>query len=376
MKSIKLGLWAVMVLMGMLTACDNEASNMGDDVTSGKKDPITVNTYDNMIAKQNGSFNDDKMLKSLKEGVLTQFEVYLLDEKNNWTLHCKFEDDYEEIHEYSPIILFYEDSYWLKRYIHRDRVANFYPGWKMNYTYNPETNTISSDRAEGGYLYDEVVVEDVVREAKVVYYDGEIIIFEGQLVPASTMNGVKGEPYTRIIAHIDTELRTKLINPEYIITNPQEDVDSEAFFNEITGKNGFWCHRKYEYINGTDQLIKSSGLYCGVTYIGFYVDHESKKTYGYITGIGGNAESFTSEIAYDMRIDTDTNTIYWIGSCHDGYEYSATLIYYKDGIAAFVGNLPGEEYGNDDWQEMRYLYVGCVSDHIQSVRERIEQKED
>ena len=175
MKSIKLGLWAVMVLMGMLTACDNEASNMGDDVTSGKKDPITVNTYDNMIAKQNGSFNDDKMLKSLKEGVLTQFEVYLLDEKNNWTLHCKFEDDYEEIHEDSPILLFYEDSYWLKNYIHRDRVANFYPGWKMNYTYNPETNTISSDRAEGGYLYDEVVVEDVVREAKVVYYDGEII---------------------------------------------------------------------------------------------------------------------------------------------------------------------------------------------------------
>lgn len=220
---------------------------------------------------------------------------------------------------------------------------------------------------------DEWVVAEKPCEAKVIYFDGETIIIDGQFfTPYAYTAGKDG--YSRTVASIDRELRNKLINTREIYANPQAEVDSEKFFSEVMATSGFWCNRMYR-INNDTNTPEGDGRWYGGTYIGFNIDEQAVSASGYDTAIGASGEHNAKEYMVDIRIDNANDTIFWTGKVHEGYEYSAKLIYYNNGIAAFVGNLPANELLNEDWDETHFLYVGYVRDDFQSAWEKILNRE-
>lgn len=368
MKTLKFGLIGAIAATGLLVSCNNDSANM-EDVLMGQKNPIVVNTYDNMIAQQNGNFDDNEMLKALEMGALTVVETYILGDNDKWSNGAKNASEEDDL-----TFIFGNETLSVYRYSLRDYVIDAYPeDWRTNFTYNPETNTLTLNKSLTRNFMDEWVVTEKPCEAKVVYFDGKTIIIDGQFfTPYAYAAGENG--YSRTVASIDSELRNKLINPREIYANPQAEVDSEKFFSEVVATGGFWCNRKYRINNDTNKP-NGNGIAYGETYIGFNIDEQANSASGYHTAIGASGEHIAKESAVDIRIDNANDTIFWTGKTHEGYEYSAKLIYYNNGIAAFVGNLPSNELLNEDWNETSFLYVGYVRDDFQSAWEKISDRE-
>ena len=218
-------LWTLVALLCLaLVACESAT----DDATRGEeivKDEV-IATIDDLIAQQNGEFNDEIFLKTLLENSLVIDRFYGINDMGEWKLEWEFKPDPDHSI-YRVHVLFSKETFTFNRIDQESKICNLediYVFDDYEYSYDPETNILTINC---WYSANEIKVGETY-EAEVVYFDGDIVVLDGYFA----CNDLSKGSMWRNIFKVDKESRDNILRIENYLDEPQ-DVDSEAIFAKI-----------------------------------------------------------------------------------------------------------------------------------------------
>ncbi len=187
---------------------------------------------DELIELQKGEFDDELFVNTLRQEAFYFDQYYELGNNGEWV---EVKSEYAPSQpEFKTLYIFDEDTFTLRNvYLETNfRRMNDYDFADYDYSYDAETNILTTNckLVEDGGVRE--IVADETLEAKVVYFDSKMMVLEGDIV--SHVNLLEKKQW-RFVAKFDKAMRENMVDLRDYVAEPQ-DVDSDAIFKEMESR--------------------------------------------------------------------------------------------------------------------------------------------
>ena len=277
-----------------LVACESAT----DETTRVAKIDKETLTLERLIAQQSGEFNDEKLLEMLIENSIEMDRVYVMNDKGAWELDWEYNIETDRSFTRTHY-LFSEETFTINHIEKETNICSLDNSSIFEdyyYTYDAETNMLTTYCS-----YDsKAIYVGEKQEAKVVYFDTDIVVFDGYILG----NDISRGSMWRTVFKFDTKTRDNIIYIDRYVAEPQ-NIDCEALFAKMESSvmARYSCMQAKYY---DDTNTWSSWGIAGRCFDEFWLEGDMMVFHS--SGFDGEYYDTTSEVA--VKRDVDNGVLY------------------------------------------------------------------